>query len=159
MEKARLAAQSRAGLDERFKEFGAARRYAAPVRGWTKAVREALGMTTAQLANRLGVRQPSVVAIEQSEVKGTNELATLRRAAAPRTYTHKRARPSLHESFSRWYLPFRRHRRRNSHGPQTLRHTQPANRTRRDGPRGIRVAKNRISGSDKLLMAEFPSRL
>jgi predicted DNA-binding mobile mystery protein A len=82
MEKARLAAQSRAGLDERFKEFGAARRYAAPVRGWTKAVREALGMTTAQLAKRLGVRQPSVVAIEQSEVKGTIELATLRRAAA-----------------------------------------------------------------------------
>jgi predicted DNA-binding mobile mystery protein A len=82
MEKARLTAQSRAGLDERFKEFGPARRYAAPVRGWTKAVREALGMTTAQLANRLGVRQPSVVAIEQSEVKGTIELATLRRAAA-----------------------------------------------------------------------------
>jgi predicted DNA-binding mobile mystery protein A len=81
MEKARLAAQSRAKLDERFKEFGAVRRYTPPVRGWTKAVREALGMTTSQLAKRLGVKQPSVVAIEQSEVKGTIELATLRRVA------------------------------------------------------------------------------
>ena len=81
MDKARLAAQSRASLDERFKEFGAVSRYTAPVRGWAKAVREALGMTTAQLAKRLGVKQPSVVAIEQSEAKGTVELATLRRVA------------------------------------------------------------------------------
>jgi predicted DNA-binding mobile mystery protein A len=81
MDKARLAAQSRANLDERFKEFGTVRRYTAPVRGWTKAVREALGMTTAQLAKRLGVKQPSVIAVEQSEAKGTIELATLRRVA------------------------------------------------------------------------------
>jgi predicted DNA-binding mobile mystery protein A len=38
-------------------------------------------MTTAQLAKRLGVTQPSVVAMEQSEAKGTIELATLRRVA------------------------------------------------------------------------------
>jgi predicted DNA-binding mobile mystery protein A len=81
MDKSRLAAQSRASLDERFKEFGAVSRYTAPVRGWAKAVREALGMTTAQLAKRLGIKQPSVVAIEQSEAKGTIELATLRRVA------------------------------------------------------------------------------
>jgi predicted DNA-binding mobile mystery protein A len=81
MDKARLAAQSRASLDERFKEFGAVSRYTTPVRGWAKAVREALGMTTAQLAKRLGVKQPSVVAIEQSEAKETIELATLRRVA------------------------------------------------------------------------------
>jgi predicted DNA-binding mobile mystery protein A len=81
MEKARLAAQSRANLDERFKEFGSGGRYKAPVRGWIKAIREALGMTTAQLSKRLGVKQPSIVAIEQSEAKGTIELATLRRVA------------------------------------------------------------------------------
>lgn len=75
------AAQSRARLDERFAQIGPAERYAAPVRGWVKAIREALGMTTAQLAKRMGVRQPSVFALEQSEVKGTIELATLRRAA------------------------------------------------------------------------------
>ena len=81
MNKARLAAQSRAILDERFKELGAVRRYAVPVRGWIKAVREALGMTTAQLAKRLKVKQPTVVAIEQSEAKGSIEMATLRRVA------------------------------------------------------------------------------
>jgi predicted DNA-binding mobile mystery protein A len=81
MNKARLAAQSRSHLDERFKALGPVTRYSSPVRGWIKAVREALGMTTAQLAKRLGVKQPSVVAIEQSEAKGTIELSTLRRVA------------------------------------------------------------------------------
>src|SRR5271167_4387486 len=81
MNKAKLAAQSRAHLDERFQELGPVKRYTSPVRGWIKAIREALGMSTAQLAKRLGVRQPSVVAIEQSEAKGTIELATLRRVA------------------------------------------------------------------------------
>src|ERR1700677_1465767 len=81
MKKSKLTAQSRTRLDDRFRELGAVRRYTAPVRGWIKAVREALGMTTAQLAKRLGVKQPSLVAIEQSEVKGSIELATLRRVA------------------------------------------------------------------------------
>jgi len=81
MNKARLASQSRSSLDERFKKLEPVSRYSSPVRGWIKAVREALGMTTAQLARRLGVKQPSVVAIEQSEAKGTIELATLRRVA------------------------------------------------------------------------------
>ena len=81
MKKARLAGQSRAQLDGRFEAFGPATRYSPPVRGWIKAVREALGMTTAQLAKRLGMKQPSVVAIEQSEAKSTIELATLRRVA------------------------------------------------------------------------------
>src|ERR1700682_663305 len=81
MKKARLAAQSRSQLDERFRELGPAKRYTLPVRGWIKALREALGMSTAQLAKRLGIRQPSLVALEQSEAKGTIELATLRRVA------------------------------------------------------------------------------
>ncbi len=82
MKTPRLTAQARARLDERFKEIGTSERYSQPVRGWVKAIREALGMSTAQLARRLGVKQPSVVAIEQSEAKGTIELATLRRVAA-----------------------------------------------------------------------------
>lgn len=81
MNKARLATQSRSHLDERFRELGPAKRYVSPARGWIKAIREALGMTTAQLAKRLRMKQPSVVAIEQSEAKGTIELATLRRVA------------------------------------------------------------------------------
>jgi predicted DNA-binding mobile mystery protein A len=81
MDKARLAAQSRLRLDERFKELGPTTRYKPPTRGWIKAIREALGMTTEQLAKRLRVKQPSIVALEQSEAKGTVELATLRRVA------------------------------------------------------------------------------
>ena len=81
MKKARLAAQSRANLDERLRQFRPALHYRAPVRGWIRAVREALGITTEQLAKRLGVKQPSVVALEQSEAKSTIELATLRRVA------------------------------------------------------------------------------
>lgn len=81
MKKARLAAQSRTKLDTRFKQIGPIVRLDAPVRGWTRAIREALGMTTKQLANRLGVKQPSVIALEKSEAKGSIELATLRRVA------------------------------------------------------------------------------
>ena len=81
MIKARFAAQARSRLDERFKKLGPFKSYASPVRGWIKAIREGLGMSTEQLAKRLGIRQPSVVAMEQSEAKGTIELATLRRAA------------------------------------------------------------------------------
>jgi predicted DNA-binding mobile mystery protein A len=39
-------------------------------------------MSTQQLAKRLRIKQPSVVALEQSEAKGSIELATLRRVAA-----------------------------------------------------------------------------
>jgi|SRR5450432_567439 len=81
MKKPRIAAQSRSHLDERLKALGPVGRYSAPVRGWIKAIREALGMTAEQLAKRLGVKQPSVVAMEQSEAKGSIELATLRRVA------------------------------------------------------------------------------
>jgi predicted DNA-binding mobile mystery protein A len=81
MKKARLAAQSRTKLDKRFEQMGPISRYDAPLRGWIRAIREALGMTTMQLGNRLGVKQPSVMAMEKSEARGSIELATLRRVA------------------------------------------------------------------------------
>src|SRR5258707_11364853 len=82
MKKLQSAFRSRTHLDNRFKDIGPLTRFATPVRGWIRAIREGLGMSSAQFARRLGVRQPSVVALEQSEAKGTIELATLRRAAA-----------------------------------------------------------------------------
>jgi predicted DNA-binding mobile mystery protein A len=81
MKKTRLAAQSRAALDNRFNSMGSVDQLARPVRGWIKAIRQALGMSSAQLAKRLGMKQPSLAEIEQSEVKGTIQLATLRRVA------------------------------------------------------------------------------
>lgn len=52
-----------------------------PPKGWLRAIRNALGMTTAQLARRLGVSQPRIVELEQSEANGTVTLNTLQRAA------------------------------------------------------------------------------
>jgi predicted DNA-binding mobile mystery protein A len=52
-----------------------------PPRGWIKAIREALGMTTAQMGKRIGVSQPRVVAIEKAEKTGSITIDTLERAA------------------------------------------------------------------------------
>lgn len=82
MANARTALQSRQRLDVRFDEIRlVAARLRPPVRGWIKAIREGLGMSSAQLAKRMGMKQPSVVAIEQSEIKGTIQLSTLRKVA------------------------------------------------------------------------------
>lgn len=81
MTKARLTAHARSLLDKRFSQLGPTKRYTPPVRGWIKAIRESLGMTTAQLAARLKIKQPSLVELESSETKGSIELATLRRVA------------------------------------------------------------------------------
>lgn len=52
-----------------------------PGGSWIKTIREALGMTTGQLARRIGVSQPRVTAIEKAEAADTLTLRTLRRAA------------------------------------------------------------------------------
>src|SRR6266567_3571094 len=82
MKNPRIATQSRQALEARFEDMRPAARLRPPVRGWIKAIREALGMSSAQLAKRLKIKQPTVTAMEQSELKGTIQLATLRRIAA-----------------------------------------------------------------------------
>ena len=52
-----------------------------PPKGWLRAVRNALGMTTAQFSKRLSVSQPRIVELEQSEISGSVTLNTLQRAA------------------------------------------------------------------------------
>jgi predicted DNA-binding mobile mystery protein A len=52
-----------------------------PPRGWIRAIRTALGMTTGQLARRIGVAQPRIVEIERGEADGNITLKTLQRAA------------------------------------------------------------------------------
>lgn len=52
-----------------------------PSRGWTRAIREALGLTTRQLAKRMGVSPSRVPAIEKAEITGATTLKTLREAA------------------------------------------------------------------------------
>lgn len=74
-------ASARRQLDKRLSLLQNTELLARPPRGWLKAIREALGMTTAQLGKRLGVVQSRAVAIEQAEAKGTITLNSLEKAA------------------------------------------------------------------------------
>jgi predicted DNA-binding mobile mystery protein A len=68
-------------LDSRFTALRPLADSPRPPKGWLRAIRDALGMTSAQLAQRLGIAQPSVVELEQSEARGTITLKTLERMA------------------------------------------------------------------------------
>lgn len=68
-------------LDKRFSSLGPLAKGARPPKGWLRAIRDALGMTTAQFARRLGVSQPRIIELEQSEVSGGVTLNTLQKAA------------------------------------------------------------------------------
>lgn len=52
-----------------------------PSKGWLRAVREALGMSTAEMAERMGVSQARVSQLERAEVEESIRLSTLERAA------------------------------------------------------------------------------
>jgi predicted DNA-binding mobile mystery protein A len=68
-------------LDKRFVGLRPLIESPRPPKGWLRALRDALGMTTAQYARRLGVSQPRIVELEQSEASGSVTLKTLQRAA------------------------------------------------------------------------------
>lgn len=74
-------ASARRQLDKRFSALGNIEVLTRPPRGWVKAIREALGMTSAQLAKRMGVSQPRVFKLEQAEARGAVTLESLERAA------------------------------------------------------------------------------
>ncbi len=79
--RAKDRAIARRQLDKRLNSLRDSETFARPPRGWIKAIREALGMTTAQLGKRLGVSQPRAVKIENAETKGSITLESLERAA------------------------------------------------------------------------------
>ncbi len=81
MMRAKERAVARRQLDKRLDSQRDSGAFVRPPRGWVKAIREALGMTTTQLAQRLGVVQSRVVAIEQAEAKGSITLNSLEKAA------------------------------------------------------------------------------
>lgn len=68
-------------LDKRFSTLRPLAKTQRPPKGWLRAIRDALGMTTAQYARRLGVSQPRVVELEKSEQSGGVTINTLQRAA------------------------------------------------------------------------------
>ena len=52
-----------------------------PHKGWIRAIRDALGMSSRELAARMGVSQTTIPDIERSEQRLTIKLHTLQRAA------------------------------------------------------------------------------
>jgi predicted DNA-binding mobile mystery protein A len=68
-------------LDKRFIALRPLAESPRPPKGWLRAVRDALGMTAAQMGRRLGISQPSIVGLEQSEANGSITLRTLQRTA------------------------------------------------------------------------------
>ncbi len=78
---ARAETLARKQLERRLAPLRKAPEFARPARGWVKAIREALGMTAAQLGRRIGVSQSRIARIEKDEVEDAVTLATLRRAA------------------------------------------------------------------------------
>lgn len=82
-QKAFVRRTARRGLQQRLDAY---RRLPAdsvhpPRGGWVKALREALGMSAADLAARMGVAESTVLRMEGSEQRGTVRLDTLQRAA------------------------------------------------------------------------------
>lgn len=78
---ARDRAHARRQLDARFQRFRPLDDASLPHKGWIRAIRDALGMTSAELADRIGVIQQTVPDLERSELRDTIKLETLRRAA------------------------------------------------------------------------------
>jgi predicted DNA-binding mobile mystery protein A len=76
-----VSVRSRELLDGHFDEWQQLRGLARPPRGWVRAVREALGMSTAVLAGRLGTTAGAVTRLEQSEAADRIRIDTLRGAA------------------------------------------------------------------------------
>lgn len=68
-------------LDQRFVALRPLRNARRPPKGWIRAIRDALGMTSVQFARRLNVVQSSAVELEQSEARGGITLKRLERAA------------------------------------------------------------------------------
>lgn len=75
---ARIARQV---LDERFHALPSSVAYVSPRSGWVRAIRDALGMSAAELGRRMGVSHSAVFELERTERRGTARLDTLRRAA------------------------------------------------------------------------------
>ena len=78
MKQAELA---RKHLDERLTPLRESAEFVRPPRGWVRAIRDALGMTTGQLAKRIGVDQSRINQLERAEIEGSVTLKTLRQAA------------------------------------------------------------------------------
>jgi len=115
-------AQARRRLDERFRRLKPIADEPRPHKGWIRAIRDALGMSSTELAARIGVSQQSVSQMEHSEVQDTITLGTLRRAAnaldcdlvyvlEPRTTLDEAVGEQAHKKAARHLAPLAHHSR------------------------------------------------
>jgi len=75
------SALARKHLDKRFAQLNSDAVLQRPDKGWVRAIRDALGMTTRQLAARLHVSQPTIINIEKNEASDRITLKRLRETA------------------------------------------------------------------------------
>ncbi len=68
-------------LDAKLARLRPTVRLAKPPAGWIRAIRQSLGMSSAQLGARMGISQPRVTMLEHGEAAGAITLKTLQRAA------------------------------------------------------------------------------
>ena len=82
--KASARRQARSALDLKFSTTREALQSvaAAPHTGWVRAIRDALGMSAADLAARMNVVESTVLRLETGERHGRVQLDSLRRAAS-----------------------------------------------------------------------------
>lgn len=71
--------RARRSLDKRLAVFHPLGQHQPPARGWIRALRDSIGMSSAQLGHALGVRSQSVDDMEKAEASGGISLETLRR--------------------------------------------------------------------------------
>ena len=71
--------RARRSLDQKLQVFQPAGQHHVPSKGWIRALRDSLGLSAAQLGNRLGIRSQSIDDLEKSEAAGTISLDALAR--------------------------------------------------------------------------------
>ncbi len=114
--------QARKRLDARFQRLKPIADEPRPHKGWIRAIRDALGMSSTELAARIGVSQQRVSEMERSELHDTITLETLRRAAEaldsdlvyvlqPRTSLDRAVKEQARKKAARYLAPLAHHGR------------------------------------------------
>lgn len=81
MSKERHAELARKNLEKRLSALRDIE-FARPRGGWIRAIRDALGISSRQLASKMDVAQSRIIALEKAEGTGSTTLKSLREAAA-----------------------------------------------------------------------------
>ncbi len=69
-------------LDEELKSWAAIKQQPKPQKGWVNLIRTALGLSSRQLAKRMGVNQARIIQIESAKQNESTTLKTLTKTAA-----------------------------------------------------------------------------